>query len=90
MSPAPTTSTSTTHDDEVGLVEICADELWGGVYCTLPPGHAGSHESVPSSEGGCSLTWRAAVAPTPAAVRASSEQLESFLRMVRGAPVAHR
>jgi hypothetical protein len=87
---SPVTTTSSTHDDDVCLVEICANELWGGVYCTLPPGHAGSHESGPSSEGGCALTWRAAVEPTPAAVRPTGAQLESFLRMVRGAAVAHR
>jgi hypothetical protein len=88
MIPAPTTTT--THEDEIGLVEICADELWGGVYCTLPPGHAGSHQSAPSTVSGCALTWRAATARTPESVSANAAQLESFLRMVRGATVAHR
>jgi len=66
---------------EEALVEVCADELWGGVYCTLPPGHAGSHESSPSQAGGCALTWRAHVsastttAPSPA-------HIESFLQLL--------
>ena len=67
-------------DDEPALVEICADELWGGVYCTLPPGHHGSHESAPSHDGGCALTWRAAMPakPTPP----SAAHIDSFLQML--------
>lgn len=73
---------------EEGLVEICADELWGGVYCNLPPGHAGSHESAPSHAGGCALTWRAD--PTPSKIELPEmPHIESFLRMVRSTSV-HR
>jgi hypothetical protein len=74
--------------NEEALIEICADELWGGVYCSLPPGHAGSHESSPSHGGGCALTWRADATPPPAPLPAMPH-IESFLRMVRGAS-AHR
>lgn len=73
---------------EEALVEVCADELWGGVYCTLPPGHAGSHESSPSHAGGCALTWRAdGSAQTPTVP--SPAHIDSFLRMVRGASAHH-
>lgn len=74
--------------DEDALVEICADELWDGVYCMLPPGHAGSHESAPSSAGGCALTWRADATPSKIELPAMPH-IESFLRMVRSASV-HR
>jgi hypothetical protein len=70
------------------LVEVCADELWGGVYCTLPPGHAGSHESSPSHDGGCALTWRAKVTQVTHELP-SNVHLDSFLKMVRSA-TAHR
>ena len=67
--------------EEEALVEICADELWTDVYCMLPPGHAGSHESAPSHSGGCALTWRAD--PTPAApTRPSAAHIDSFLQML--------
>ncbi len=73
--------TTNASDDADGLIEICADELWGGVYCTLPPGHAGSHESAPSHEGGCALTWRADGAATKP-VRPSAAHIDSFLLML--------
>jgi len=66
---------------EEALVEVCADELWGGVYCSLPPGHAGSHESSPSRIGGCALTWRAQVT-TATETAPSSEHLHSFLQLL--------
>jgi len=67
--------------DEEVLTEICADELWGGVYCTLPPGHCGSHESAPSQDGGCALTWRADATPTKATTQ-SQPHIESFLKLL--------
>ena len=73
---------------EEALVEVCADELWGGVYCTLPPGHAGSHESAPSHIGGCTLTWRAHGTAAPETVP-SPAHIDSFLRMVRSATAHH-
>lgn len=68
-------------DEEQGLVEVCADELWGGVYCTLPPGHCGSHESAPSHDGGCALTWRADATPAEP-TRPSAAHIDSFLLML--------
>ena len=67
---------------EDALIEICADELWGGVYCTLPPGHAGSHQSAPSHCGGCSLTWRADATP-PSPTTPSPAHIDSFLQMLQ-------
>lgn len=74
--------------EEALLEEICADELWGGVYCTLPPGHCGSHASAPSHIGGCELTWSAQVSAKPALP--SPAHIDSFLRMVRSATPQHR
>lgn len=74
--------------EESLLEEICADELWGGVYCALPPDHAGSHASTPSHVGGCELTWSAKLAAKPA--EPSTAHIESFLRMVRSATVQPR
>jgi len=74
--------------EESLLEEICADELWGGVYCSLPPDHCGSHMSTPSHDGGCELTWSAKVTAKP--VQPSPAHIESFLRMVRSATVQHR
>lgn len=66
---------------EASVVEICAEELWDGVYCTLPPGHDGSHVSD-ASDGGCSLTWRAQPATRGEDVDGGA-RLDSFLRMMR-------
>ena len=66
---------------EEALVEVCADELWGGVYCSLPPGHPGSHESSPSHTGGCALTWRANVSAATTTVP-SPAHIESFLQLL--------
>lgn len=68
-------------DAEQGLIEVCADELWGGVYCSLPPGHHGSHESAPSHDGGCALTWRADATPAKPTAP-STAHIESFLQML--------
>jgi hypothetical protein len=75
-----------THQDpiEAHLVEVCAEELWEGVYCVLPPDHTGSHVSA-ASHGGCSFTWRS---PTVAATAnqdapATGATLDSFLRLMR-------
>ncbi|MBA3457910.1 MAG: hypothetical protein H0T42_32810 [Deltaproteobacteria bacterium] len=65
--------------DAEGLIEVCADELWGGVYCTLPPGHHGSHESAPSHDGGCALTWRADATPVKPAAP-STAHIDAFLK----------
>lgn len=75
--------------EEALLEEICADELWGGVYCTLPPGHCGSHASTPAHDGGCELTWSAKASAK--AEQPSPAHIESFLRMVRSATASqHR
>ena len=76
------------NEDTDGLVEICADELWGGVYCTLPPDHGGSHESAPSHEGGCALTWRADATPAKP-TRPSAAHIDSFLQLLSRAQYDH-
>jgi hypothetical protein len=35
----------------------CSCQLWEGVRCVLPAGHAGSHFR-PASDEGCELRWR--------------------------------
>jgi len=39
------------------FVELCENELWKGLQCTLRKGHLGPHYSPPSI-GGCALSWR--------------------------------
>jgi hypothetical protein len=36
---------------------MCSCQLWEGVRCVLPAGHAGSHFR-PASDEGCELRWR--------------------------------
>ncbi len=68
---------------EAHLVEICAEELWDGVYCTKEPGHTGSHESS-ASDGGCSFTWSShAHNGHSTATGNDRKQLDSFLRLMR-------
>jgi hypothetical protein len=38
----------------------CSCELWEGVRCVLPGGHAGSHFR-PATDHGCELRWRSSV-----------------------------
>ncbi len=65
------------------VIEVCAEELWDGVYCVLPPGHTGSHVSA-ASHGGCSFTWRSPIAPVTEEVpSAGGASLDSFLRLMR-------
>ena len=66
---------------EAHLVEVCADELWEGVYCTKAPGHDGSHESTPSP-GGCAFTWRSHGHETHDTT-SHGTRLDSFLRLMR-------
>lgn len=85
------TSTTTPQLDpispalEASVIEVCAEELWDGVYCVLPPGHVGSHVSD-ASTGGCSLTWSGARS-TPVDEHGDTARLDSFLRMMRAGTV---
>lgn len=64
------------------VIEVCAEELWDGVYCVLPPGHTGSHVSA-ASHGGCSFTWRSPTVTANEEPTTTGATLDSFLRLMR-------